>query len=128
VEDVTHLGVTLALLKVSLGLLGLVTSDSTDNRVLLAANLVSETGSSAPVPCRVGQSLPLGVALGLGGLDLCLALGVLLLTGGGEGGWLAGATDSLVGSLDTASNDLLCGSDDGVELVVSDARVRRARW
>jgi hypothetical protein len=61
-------------------------------------------------------NLPLSVALSLGGLDLCLSLGVLLLTGGGEGRWLGGAADSGVDGLDTASDDLLSGSDDGVEL------------
>lgn len=62
---------------------------------------------------------PLGVALGLGGLDLCLSLGVLLLSCGGERRWLGRTADSLVGSLDTASDDFFSGADDGVELRIS---------
>ena len=60
--------------------------------------------------------LPLSVTLCLGSLDLCLSLGVLLLTSGGEGRWLAGTSDSSVDGLDTASDDLLSGSNDGVVL------------
>ena len=41
---------------------------------------------------------------------------MLLLTGGGEGRWLAGTSDSSVDGLDTASDDFLSGSNDGVEL------------
>jgi hypothetical protein len=44
---------------------------------------------------------------------------VLLFTGGGEAGWLGGATDGLVAGLDHATNDLLGGADDRVDLEVN---------
>ena len=59
---------------------------------------------------------PINVALGLGGLDLGLALSVLLLTGGGEGGWLGRAADGLVSGLNTGTDKLLSLTDDRVGL------------
>lgn len=68
---------------------------------------------------------PLDVALGLGGLDLGLTLGVLLFTGGGEAGWLRGAADGLVAGLDHATDNLLGGADDRVDLEVRLAMTRQ---
>ena len=58
------LGLALLLLSLAGELLGLVTSDGADDVVKLARDLVAKA---------------LGVSLGLGGLDLSLTLGVLLL-------------------------------------------------
>lgn len=93
--------------------------------VILSPALVVSTGGTAwrqgdqaeldENPYRKSHS-PLNVALGLGGLDLGLALSVLLLTGGGEGGWLGRAADGLVSGLDTGTDKLLSLTDDGVGL------------
>lgn len=84
-----------------------------------------EKESAADPVRRSACDPPLDVALGLGGLDLGLTLGVLLFTGGGEAGWLGGATDGLVAGLDHATNDLLGGADDRVDLEVKLAITRQ---
>jgi len=64
----------------------------------------------------VGCYSPLNVTLSLGGLDLSLALGVLLLSRGGEAGRLGRTANSLVGGLNTGTDKLLSLTDDGVGL------------
>jgi hypothetical protein len=77
--------------------------------------------------CRLDNS-PLDVTLSLSGLDLGLTLGVLLLTGGGEGRWLGRTADSRVCSLDTGTHELLGLTDDRVGLEVSLCVRRRVAW
>lgn len=60
-------------------------------------------------------SSPLDVTLSLSGLDLGLALGVLLLAGGGPGRGLLGPG----GVLDTGTDELLGLAEHGVDLGVS---------
>ena len=95
--------------------MSLVAGDSSDDGVLLAADLVSKTIHQL-LSKQISNNSPLGVTLSLGGLDLCLSLGVLFLTGGGEGRWLAGTSNGSVDGLDTASDNFLGGSNDRVEL------------
>jgi len=80
------LGLALLLLSLAGHLLVLVAGDGADNVVNLARDLVLGT---------------LGVALGLGGLDLGLALSVLLLTGRLP---VSGAEDVADGLLDGTSD------------------------
>lgn len=83
-----------------------------------------EKESAAETMRLLAYDSPLDVALGLGGLDLGLTLGVLLFTGGGEARWLGGTADGLVAGLDDATDDLLGGADDRVDLDVKLAMTR----
>lgn len=68
-----------------------------------------------------GRNSPFDVALSLSSLDLCLSLSVLLFASGGPGRGFLGSGRVL----DTRTEHLLSGTEDGVELIRSTTDNRR---